>query len=244
MQLQARVISLARTPERLEAFRQRFALASPTIAWAPGVDGACLELETLLAEGVVDASAMSWPVGQLGCGLSHLACWRECVQLNQSLLIFEDDAVPAVDWQDKLSGLVDKLVGVEFELLLLGWNLDSCTELQWAPGHHLTSLYRPRYPDQASLASALASVQDRQWLRLMQAFGLAAYIVSPKGARALLDWALPLRSLTISNLALNAYAPTSLDGQLNGIYQQLQAWACFPPLIVGSNDQAQSQTKV
>lgn len=241
--LDAMVISLARTPERLVNFRERFACSALPIECLPGVDGSLVDRHHLVQQGMLAESALSWPQGQIGCALSHLRCLFAARRRNLPLLILEDDAVPFADWESELGALLNK-APVEWELLLLGWNLDSCLQLEWAPGQTFTSLFQPRYPSAEVMAEALGAVNERQWLRLQKGLGLAGYLISPLGAAKILSWALPLRTLPIEASGLPPRSCFSFDGQLNSFYPQLQAWAAFPPLLLGINDKPSSETAV
>lgn len=243
------VISLARTPERLAGFQRRFhGLSSPcdgADAWRfatlPGVDGQVLDLQRLQQQGVLDAAALRWPRGQLGCALSHCRALLQSLRRSRPLMILEDDALPAPDWNQRLELLL-RQAPVGWELLLLGWNLDSCLQLEWGAGQTFTSLFQPRFPSASAMAEALATVETRQWFRLHKALGLAGYVVSPAGAARILEWVFPLRTLPIQVPELPERACFSFDGQLNSLYPQLKAWAAFPPLLLGINDKPSSET--
>lgn len=237
----AAVISLARSPERLAAFRQRCGLAAEWIDHVRGVDGLRLDPAALLSRGLLSPSALEWPRGQLGCALSHLRCLLLCQGRNLPLLVFEDDALLAPNWLVQLPELLTT-APAQWDLLLLGWNLDSCLQLEWAEGISLSALFQPRFPAPGQLQAALAAPGSRRWYRLHKGLGLAGYVVSPAGAARILSWALPLRTLPITTPELPERPCFSLDGQLNSLYPELSAWACVPPLMLGANDKPASLT--
>lgn len=239
--LDAVVIHLKRSPERLEAFRSRFAGTSLAIEPLDGIDGLALDAPRLVMQGLLDASALEWPKGQLGCACSHIRALSRCLRRKRPLLILEDDAVAPPGWEQQLNALLAQ-VPSGWEMLLLGWNLDSCLQLEWAPGQTFTSLFQPRFPTELDLSAALSVVQQRQWLRLQKGLGLAGYVVNPEAAARLLEWALPLRTLPIDVPELPQRSCFSLDGQLNQLYPHMSAWAVFPPLVMGINDKPRSQT--
>lgn len=240
-QLDAVVISLPRSAARLAAFRQRCGSAAHWIGLMPGVDGMQLQADELLGRGLISRSALGWPRGQLGCALSHVRCLLRCIRNQRPLLIFEDDALLAPDWQNQLSQLLNE-APPHWQLLLLGWNLDSCLQLQWHGGISMSALFRPRFPSPSDLEATLQTPLPRQWYRLEKGLGLAGYVVSPQGAAEILAWALPLRTLPIQANELPERPCFSLDGQLNSLYPQLSAWACMPPLVLGANDKPASLT--
>jgi len=76
-------------------------------------------------------------------------------------------------------------------------------------------------------------------LKLLHAFGTQCYSVSPHGAAALLKNCLPLQS---GFTRFRHFPITSrnegIDGIMNGFYPSLEAYACFPPLVVPDDSQA------
>lgn len=235
------VISLPRSGERLALLRQRLGAEAAAITVMPGVDGTQLDPSDLMKRGLLDPSALAWPRGQLGCALSHLRCLLLCLRRNQPLLVLEDDALLAPHWRRELGHLLEQ-APAGWDLLLLGWNFDSCLQLEWAAGLGLTALFQPRWPHPSQLEAALADEGGRRWFRLCKGLGLASYVVSPAGAARILAWALPLRSLPIAVAELPPRTCFSLDGQLNSLYPELSAWVCVPPLAVGANDKPSSLT--
>ena len=238
------VISLERTPERLESFRQRLGPIAADVHWHAAIDGSILDCDELVQTGILDASALTWPRGQIGCALSHLSTWQACIQSSQPLLIFEDDVQLAKDWIQRLESLAYQLVDKPWDVLLLGCNQDSCMQIEWSSGHSLTALFRPRHNEADSLADALDHAGWPKIYRLLMALGLAGYVVSPQGASRLIEWACPLRTLPIQNPELPNRSCYSLDGQLNAHYSSIQAFIAFPPIAIGENNQIESLTRV
>ena len=238
----ARVISLERTPDRLDAFRRRLQNLACHVSWQPGVDGLALDVEALLFEGVLSESSARWPRGQIGCALSHLEAWSACKTSGKPLIVFEDDVILRKTWLVELNELFDHLPE-SWDFLLLGWNQDSCLQWEWSKGCSATALFRPRYLEPQQLQAALDISNVPQIFKLLSGFGLAGYLLNPSGAVRLLDWALPLRTLPITTPELPARDCFSLDGQINACYQDLQAYVCIPPLAVGANQHNQSLTQ-
>tara|TARA_B100001964_G_C14237858_1_gene603400 strand:- start:1007 stop:1753 length:747 start_codon:yes stop_codon:yes gene_type:complete len=237
------VISLARTPERLNKFRERFGESHHSIRWFPGIDGASLSIAELVYRGLIEPSAASWPIGQLGCAISHLRCHIHCLQTGRDMVIFEDDAIPAQNWQSILSSML-RSVPADWDLLLLGWNLDSALQVELSKGITSTSLFKPPYPDAKMIENVLGSVDERLWLRMQKGLGLAGYVISPRGAARLLEWAWPLRTMSIDFNDLPARICFSLDGELTNLYPSINAWVCFPPLVLALNSKSSSLTAV
>jgi hypothetical protein len=72
-----------------------------------------------------------------------------------------------------------------------------------------------------------------------QALGLPCYSVSPKGARALRDFCLPLRPMQLRLPGENRFLRNiGIDCMMAALYPDLQAFASFPPLAVTRNEPA------
>jgi len=239
----AMVISLERTPERLSRFRKQFDPSlRDQVVLMPAIDGKNLDLESLLDSGDLSESALNWPKGQVGCALSHRACWQACQEKDEPLLIMEDDVVIPPDWECVVQNQIENIKSKDWDLLMLGWNFDSGLSAEWAPGQCFTALFRPRYNNYDELLKALSFQSTRSWLRLRMLFGPAAYFISPVGAKKLLKLTRPLMSTPIYNPELSNRVAYSLDGQLNSLYSELNAWVLFPPLMAGENNQQESLT--
>ena len=238
---QAVVISLDGTAARLELLQQNFAGSSTSIPRIKGINGQAIDYDYLIDSNCLDPTAFQWPKGQVGCGLSHLKCMIKCYQSNKPWLIFEDDVIPSLNWEQELSSLLIS-APIHWDFLLLGWNFDSCLQIEWPAGLTMTGLFQPRFPSDYQIKQALSLQCSRQWYRLHRGLGLAAYLVSPRGAAKILQWALPLRTLPIKVHELPERDCFSFDGQLNSIYSDINAWVCTPPLFVGGNDKSSSLT--
>ena len=143
------VISLKRTPERLEAFYNinKHVLVDWNVDVVHGIDG--LEQEKIIQQSRwVSASAIEhWTKGAIGSALSHVKSWRRCIELNQEVLVAEDDAVLASDLKRKLEEL--KIMDgstIQTGLVLLGWNTDSLLQANLSQGLEMISLFEPVYP--------------------------------------------------------------------------------------------------
>ena len=235
------VINLSRSRTRLEHFRQRSGVPEEIIPRLQAIDGLPIDAETLVARGLIDPGAQNWPKGQLGCALSHLKAWMHCRRSGQPLLIFEDDALFAENWRQRLSQLMTQAPD-SWDLLLLGWNMDSCLQVGWGPAMTATALFQPRFPEADALEKSLNSSQGHLWFPLHKALGLAGYVLSAAGASRLITWSLPLRTLPIKAPELPPRPCFSLDGQLNSFYPQIAAHVCVPPLVMGANEKPQSLT--
>lgn len=102
-----------------------------TSDWHEMFDGRLLTRQGLEREGLrlfdwqIDSANRWWSrplkLGEVGCSLAHLACWRDAEQCGDEpyILILEDDAVLEADCLPKLLELLSKTT-LSFDLLYLG----------------------------------------------------------------------------------------------------------------------------
>lgn len=235
------VISLRRTPERLE----RFHAINETdgIRWVDGIDGIGL-WSTLQNSRALEASAKErWNRGAIGAALSHLLCWRQCLNSSRPMLILEDDVVLGRNWR---SALADSLNDVpdRWDLLLLGWNYNSALRRQDGDSVETISLFEPAYPTLTQIRTTIDTTHKRRWHRLYNGFGLPGYLINPRSAMLLLHQMLPLRTERIQiGRGIPTVDATTLDGLLNLAYREMHSYVIHPPLAVATNDQATSLTQ-
>ena len=72
------------------------------------------------------------------------------------------------------------------------------------------------------------------------AFGLCAYLISPKGAGQLLKSCFPLDSRTIALSPTETVKANLIDIRVNASLRFLRAFACVPPLAMPDNAPARS----
>lgn len=230
-----RVITLQRTPERLEAFEHR----NSHLPWAvhEAVDGTRLSADDVAASGLfAPALAQTYTTGALGCALSHRELWQQAVESGSPLTIAEDDAVFRGDFLASSRALLQRLPA-DWDFVLWGWNFDSSLVVHMLPGVSPAALLF----DQARLRASLGVFQDLRDpvlpLRLDKCFGMPAYSVSAAGAARLLRLCFPLTELLLRVPLVHAVVPnTGVDVAMNAAYPNLSAWACFPPLVVTPNE--------
>jgi glycosyl transferase family 25 len=243
MNIDAVVISLRRTPERLKRFQQLNQSCSGLIRTVEGIDG--LDLSGALRPcRLIDKSALDhWTPGAIGAALSHLRCWRQCAERGQPMLVVEDDAVLAHDWQAQLNQLCST-PNLCWDVLLLGWNYNSVLHHEDAAGMTSMQLFEPAYPNLNQIQNILSSDHARKLHRLKNAFGLPAYLIHPKAAAYLLKITPPLRSEALKiGRGIPVVQSSGVDGLLNFSYEEMQSWVVNPPLAVALNDPSSSLTQ-
>lgn len=224
------VISLDRTPERLEYFQsinqgfefERFV----------AVDGQTLDKQTLLDAGLItDAVAQRYTKGALGVAMSHRALWKKCVDLNEPITILEDDAIINKNFKP----VVEKVTPIDgdWDFIFWGSNLDQNVELVILPGLMLSSFKTILNVEHMENLTQLNVPPS--FYKCVFAVGLVSYSITPKCAKYLLDNCFPLHDPEHKQ-HLNFGIDHSVLEQLPNI----NAYYSFPPLVLTKNDQTTS----
>lgn len=237
------VISLKRTPERLEQFAAINAHLGLPFETLEAVDGLELDLEGVVRSGVM-AADLRWVPGALGAALSHRLCWLRAIKSGHTVCIFEDDVFLRHDFVSTALGVLDSLPK-GWDIVHFGFNTDSVLDVQLVPGcdirGHFGNWY-PTLPECGRFARSSGAVVPA---RLYGSFGTAAYAVSPAGARKLIEGCFPLskRNVRVEALSMTLQTKTH-DGLMNGLYRDIGAYVCLPPIALPINDKTVSTVNV
>jgi glycosyl transferase family 25 len=223
------VITLDRESDRYRRFAQANAHLDATVFSA--IDGAGLDYDdcvqrNFLTRDCADSGLVTR--GALGCAISHWTLWWKAIYEQKSLLILEDDVVTHGD----VLGWIDRSEACRTaDMVLFGINTDSVVEAVSPEGVHQISIFGETHPDYASIASKLAltkSADVRLW-RLLAGFGQCCYLVTPHGAKKLVETVLPLRLDTIAIALMDLPIPCiSTDRRLNALFATMDAYLAMP----------------
>ena len=234
------LINLDRSTERLAKFKKCNSHLRDVIRF-PAIDGRLLDKEKLIKEGLM-APDCDYKIGALGCALSHVNLWKKAADENRILTVFEDDAVATYRFQEKATQLISTLPK-DWDFIQWGYNFDPL--FVWVDlGFSKATLefYAQHFQggDKSKFQSADLSSSA---VRLAHSYTTVAYSVSPKGARALLAYCLPLRSLLIPFPGTDVLAANDgIDCAMCGAYSSMQAFICIPPLVL--QDDLQNSDRV
>jgi GR25 family glycosyltransferase involved in LPS biosynthesis len=229
--------------DRAEGRRRRFAAANSDLRDVlrfAAVDGSGLDLPELIRDGLIDPRiAETYTPARLGGALSHLAVWEKAIAAGEALTICEDDAILHPDFAAQSARLLRELPA-EWDIVLWGWNFDAALDIDLLPGVSPCLVLF----EQPKLRAAAARFQQLpispQLFRLRQALGLPCYSVSPKGARALREFCLPLRPMQLRLPGRDRrLRNVGIDCMMAGLYPEIVAFASFPPLAITKNEPAQ-----
>jgi len=232
------VISLERTPARLNRFLSWNRPADIDFKTFKAVDGATLDLSSIdpsiLAPGTPGVSQ-----GSMGATLSHRSLWQLCAKGSKPFMIFEDDTVARHDMKQALAALMDHLPD-DWDLLYLGYNMDAVVEVALADDVNMRLGFAPRYPEERDLMRFAGTHWPVGMVPVSIAFGVCAYLISPKGAGQLLKSCFPLDSRIVALSPTEAVKAVIIDIRVIASLRFLRAFACVPPLAMPDNAPARS----
>ena len=230
---QPHVINLDRSVDRMTKFRQR----NPFLDFirVSAVDGSLVDREQLVKDGIISEDVLYAP-GSLGCALSHVGLWKKAVEQNKIVTIFEDDAICSLFFNEESEKILS--------ILPEDWDI-----VQWGANFHPLFMWldfefskaKLEFYDRSYSKDTLAFQRTRYSpspVRIAHSFGLMAYSVSPKGARAVIEYCLPLKNRVIAFPGTGvAIKDTGIDCPMCGAYGSMQAFTCLPPLVVHDDEQ-------
>lgn len=240
--MRAVVLNLARRPERLRRFLEWNGGHGLDVQVAAAIDGTALDRAALVAEGVLAEDSTAFTDGALGNALSHRAQWLACAEEDKPRLVCEDDACLHASLPAQLPHLAAALNSCD--LLYVGFNTNAPVAML-LPDQMVVESYfgtaGPRGPDHYHDYATSTAPRDRSAVhRALMVWGTIAYVVSPAGARRLLDTCFPLSGTggVRFHVERKQVPPTALDGVINLAMQagHVRGGVCFPPLAISPNN--------
>jgi len=234
------LINLDRSTERLAAF-QKYNAHLRNVIRVSAVDGHQVDREKLIQEGLVTPDC-AYKAGALACALSHVDLWKKAVTENTVMTVFEDDAIATVRFEEKAAQLIATLPE-DWDFIQWGYNFNPL--FVWADlGFAKATM---RFYGQQFQGDDKSKFQSTNFspslVKLAHSYGTVAYSVSAKGARALLDYCVPLKSWNIAFPGTDVVSENSgIDCMMNGIYRSMQAFICMPPLVL--EDKMQNSDRI
>lgn len=230
------LINLDRTPERLESFR-RINSHVKNLTRFSAVDGTKIDREALIANGILTRDVFpTYTNGALGNALSHIELWKMAAQSGRPLTTLEDDAIVHRSFEEAAPRVVASLPS-DWHLILWGWNFDHQMIFDFLPGVSACAGTFFENDMRENWKNFRDCPLHPQPFKLITAIGVVSYTVSPIGARALLDLVVPLRLLR------PPYVHSGIDIAMLAEYWEMNAFVCFPPLVITKNEREISETK-
>ena len=202
------VINLEESSDRKKLFDERNAQYMGKYNYFNAVNGKKLNISEL-NEDIFEKKSINYSNGALGAALSHLNLWDKCIENNKPIIIMEDDVIVNYEYKKHLENVLSMLPE-DFDILQLSYNFDS-----------VLSFHNTIYEQCHSL-----------FAKLRHAFGIAAYIVSPKGAKILKEKCFPLNNKLLQIPFLNIINCFTIDCMMNTAYKDISAYICIIPFIM------------
>jgi glycosyl transferase family 25 len=244
-QMKIHLINLDRSQDRLSEFRRNNEHLKNVERYS-AVDGSTLDVAALIANGAIDAiSTKVYTPGSLGNALSHRALWAKAIGSNESVTVCEDDAIFNFDFERLAEAFIATLTP-DWDFIAWGWNFDAPLMIDLLPrvSPCLAQFSQDRMRAGAKNFQKLSILP--QPFRLFACLGTICYSVSPRGARSLTAACFPLKSAYISYPGIqHKWAISAIDATLSTVYDKINAYAAFPPLVITKNELSKStvQTK-
>lgn len=174
------------TPER-DTYRMmiRYYLKNIEEVSIPAVDARKVNLdEELEKRGLHIPYHNAFSIGEVGIWLSMFDCWQWSVDNNEELIVFEDDAIPARDFEDKLKFMMGEIPD-DYDFVCL-----------WVPDNQKQDyLYMVQYDDEGqpgifgSLPEELSMFNygAERAAMVYNGYGNVAQLFSPKGSRFFIE---------------------------------------------------------
>ena len=229
--IEIHVINLKRSTDRKEAFEKNNSKYINKYNYFEAIDGNDLDINKLDLN-VYDKKASGYTKGALGCALSHYNLWQKCCISNKPFLILEDDVILNKDFADHFR-TVFKMLPENWDILLLSYNFDSLLSFNNTIYEQCNSIFNKTNMTQNDIDNFINSDIFPTIAKLKYCFGTSAYIVSPKGAKNLIDKCFPLNNRIINNIPfLNSLKCYTIDCIMNSIYKDINAYVCPIPFII------------
>jgi GR25 family glycosyltransferase involved in LPS biosynthesis len=224
------VISLERTPDRLDEFRRLNAhLKHVSVFKAP--HHPTLSQDELAARGLI-VLPIHYTGGALGSMMSHMALWEHAATSGEITTVCEDDAIFSLAFERRALELIAVLPD-DTDVIYWGWNFDAQAAIELIPGlpPWVTAFGRNPLPSEIEPFQncPISSVP----IRLLRAFGIICYTVTPKGARRLRELCLPVRGETweFPEIKLRS-ANVGIDVGMCNALPRIRGYCAFPPLVM------------
>ncbi len=237
------LISLRRTPERLELFQLINSQVELSYELLEAVDGRTVDRQRLVDTGLM-IEGLPWKPGAVGAALSHLLCWERAVETGRLVGILEDDVFLRHDFVERSKEIMEALPP-DWDIVHFGFNTDSLFDLEIHPGCNIQGGFDVQFPTLESCERFAANTGPAVPVRMRNSFGNCCYVVSPAGAQKLIDGCFPLSNHVVLIPMLHAmFRANSKDVLMNEQYGNMAAFVSVPPIALPINDKDQSTVGV
>lgn len=239
-------VNLDRSTQRLAEFKATNSHLKE-VTRIPAIEESLIDLGALEQQGLIKGDILSmYPIGGLCRALTDLAFWTRTIESGKPQTIADDDAIFNLNFDTCAPELI-KSLPPDWDLVLWGFNFDLFMIFEMLPGvTHCTGQF-----DQDRMRLNTRKFQELSIVprahKLIWSFGMTSYTVSPKGAQFLKEKCFPLQPLLIpcpegfrTPPHSYHYRTVGIDNTINGLYKQMNAYVCFPPLVISRNEPTKS----
>lgn len=242
---QSFVITTNQESKRFEDFRKNNSHLTFNIFNAIVPDD--LDHEKIISTGLgtkelLDAKLAS--MGTFACAASHRKLREACAVGSRGYLILEDDCITHESISLFIEANLENLMN--FDICFFGINTDSVLQHLSPEGLGILSLFRPEFPSQEWIRSALnsTSLKDITLHRFYMGFGNLCYFISPDGARKINEYVFPLSLETTAIPLINPKMPSSsLDRAQCRTASKYKAFVTIPFLAYSPNTDSETMDK-
>lgn len=231
------VINLKRRPDRLSKFMMYNEHVKQYINIFEAIDGNDIDLNKLEEQNLIKGPFKTMNKYIIANGLSQRQLWLKCIELNENCIIFEDDAIIRKDFILQYNKLINNCP--DFDILYFGYNFDSIIHFEFLDSMmKLKCVFDKKDVNLNNFSSLTTSIQP---FRTKNNFGVPGYVISPNGAKKLLQLCFPMQERKIYIESLKRQTTTyTLDIIINYFYDKINPYICFPPLVITPNDKSDS----
>jgi glycosyl transferase family 25 len=236
--MQTFVISLKRTPHRLQAFKKNNPHFHSYEVFS-AVDGLDV-IECLDEHRDVFCEGLPYSAGAYGVTLSHKQLWEHALMENTSVTVCEDDVILHPEFVARRQEVIESL-GDSWDFVQWGWNFDACLITEMASLSHCIMQFNQESL-RANFQDYLSQPVRPTVQRLLSSFGICCYSISPQGALKFLNGCFPLETFDWLLPGTDASVPNyGIDVAMNQVYVSSESFVTLPPLAISLNE-GQSST--
>lgn len=232
------VISLQRTPERLQYFKDHNkALGEFEVFDA--IDGNQVAAE-LGAHADSFEPGLKYSKGAMGCAQSHKTLWQLAASSGAPITVCEDDAILHPEFSAQRAKIINGL-GDDWDFVQWGWNFDAPLVAEILPLLSPCLMHFNQDLLRAAWQGYMAGKVEPTMMRVACSFGLPCYSISPRGARKFLETCFPLRNFDLGVPMTAGSVPNyGIDVAINRAHPEAESFLTFPPLAISLNEHARS----
>ena len=236
------VISLKRSQDRRDAFDKNNSAYIPKYTYFDAIDGSTLS--DSFDPAIFTRGSANYTKGAIGCALSHLKLWEKCIELDKPIIIMEDDAIVSRNFNKHVNNIVNNTLPKDWEIVQLSYNFDSVLSYYNTVYEQCNCTFGQRKMTQEDITNFVNSKINTTVAKLVHCFGTSAYMIHPKGAKILKDKCFPLSNRIVSIPYLNQLSCFTIDGMMNSVYKDMNAYVCIIPFVITPHISDDYQTTI